>query len=66
MGMGRLVLSRKVEQEIFIGADVRIKVVGIRGNKVKLGIAAPLSHDIRRAEVQPDPERQREQQPRTT
>jgi len=66
MDMGRLVLSRKIEQEIVIGGNVRIKVLGIHGNKVRLGIDAPLTQAIRRAEAPADPERQRqlEQQPR--
>ena len=36
-----LVLSRNTEQTIMIGDDIEIKVVEIRGGKVKLGITAP-------------------------
>lgn len=46
-----LVLSRKIEQEIIIGDNVSIKVLGVAGNKVRLGISAPGSISIRRAEI---------------
>ena len=43
-----LVLTRKTNQSIAIGEDVRIVVVGIQGDKVKLGIVAPPERTIRR------------------
>jgi carbon storage regulator CsrA len=46
-----LVLSRKQNEEILIGKNVCIKVVGIFGNKVRLGISAPTQVTIRRAEL---------------
>jgi carbon storage regulator len=46
-----LVLSRKQNEEILIGDNVCIKVVGIFGNKVRLGISAPTQVAIRRAEL---------------
>ena len=36
-----LVLSRRVGEEIVIGGDIRISVVAIRGQQVRLGITAP-------------------------
>jgi carbon storage regulator len=36
-----LVLSRKLNESIMIGNDIRITVVGLRGNQVRLGIEAP-------------------------
>lgn len=47
-----LVLSRKTNQEILIGPDVRLVVVGVQGNRVRLGICAPDDVTIRRAEVE--------------
>jgi carbon storage regulator len=36
-----LVLTRKVDQSIMIGDHVRVVVVDVRGDQVKLGIEAP-------------------------
>lgn len=46
-----LVLSRTRDESIVIGDDVMITVVEIRGDKVKLGISAPLSVSVHRLEV---------------
>lgn len=46
-----LVLSRNTEQTIMIGGDIEIKVVEIRGEKVKLGITAPRNVSVHRREV---------------
>lgn len=46
-----LVLSRKQNDEIFIGDSVCIKVLSVFGNKVRLGISAPADVAIRRAEL---------------
>jgi len=61
MDIGRLVLQRKIKQAIFIGDGVRVTVVAVEGTKVKLGIDAPKSVPIRRAETVD----RGEQQPRT-
>ncbi len=44
-----LVLTRKIDQSIAIGDDVRIVVVGIERDTVKLGIVAPPELAIRRS-----------------
>jgi carbon storage regulator len=46
-----LVLSRKVGEEIVIGDSVRVLVVEIRGNRVRLGVAAPDNVAVDRQEV---------------
>ena len=46
-----LVLSRKQSQSIYINGDIRITVVSIRGNQVRLGIEAPESVAIFREEL---------------
>ena len=46
-----LVLSRKADQSIHIGDEIRITVVRIRGNRVKLGIEAPGEVSVLRGEV---------------
>lgn len=49
-----LVVTRKVNQAIAIGDDVRVIVVGVEGSKVKLGIVAPPDRSIRRVNAQDD------------
>lgn len=46
-----LVLTRKKNEVIIIGDDVRITVVDIRGDKVRIGIEAPRDVDVHREEV---------------
>lgn len=46
-----LVLSRKKSERIQIGDDVVIEVCEIRPNAVRLGITAPRSVKVLRAEV---------------
>lgn len=46
-----LVLSRKKNEDIKIGDQVRIVVVEIRGDKVRLGIEAPDDVSVHRGEV---------------
>ena len=48
-----LVLTRKLGEEILIGDNIRITVARINGNRVALGIDAPDSVRIVRAELQP-------------
>jgi carbon storage regulator len=46
-----LVLSRRVGEVIVIGGMVRVKVVELRGNKVRLAIDAPREVAVDREEV---------------
>ena len=46
-----LVLSRGIEQTIMIGDHIEVKVVEIRGGKVKLGITAPRNVSVHRREI---------------
>jgi carbon storage regulator len=46
-----LVLSRKRNEVIVIDGNIRITVVGIRGNQVRLGIEAPGSVGVFREEL---------------
>ncbi len=49
-----LVLSRRAEEAIAIGEDIRVRVLGIRAGKVKLGIDAPAELHILREELRQD------------
>ncbi|MEQ1905061.1 MAG: carbon storage regulator [Pirellulaceae bacterium] len=46
-----LVLSRKIQQEIVIGENVRITVLQIKGNTVRIGIDAPREVRVVRGEL---------------
>jgi carbon storage regulator len=46
-----LVLTRKVGEEIVIGDNIRLAVVAIGGNKVRIGISAPKEFVVDRQEV---------------
>jgi carbon storage regulator len=46
-----LVLSRQKDESIVIGDDIEITIVDIRGDKVRLGIAAPSEIPVHRKEV---------------
>lgn len=48
-----LVLSRKPDSSIHIGADIRVTILGIRGNQVKVGVEAPAAVPVWRDEVLP-------------
>jgi carbon storage regulator len=46
-----LVLSRRPSEEIVIGGNVRVTVLSVEGNRVRLGIVAPQSVSVDRREV---------------
>ena len=46
-----LVLSRRRDESIVIGDNIVITVVDIRGDKVRLGIEAPVQIPVHRKEV---------------
>ena len=46
-----LCLSRKVGEQIQIGDNVTVTVIEIRGDKVRLGVEAPLETAVDRMEI---------------
>ena len=50
-GVLMLVLSRRPGQEIVIDGDIRLIIVAVNGNQVRIGIAAPLTVVVDRLEV---------------
>ncbi len=46
-----LVLTRKVDQPVLINDNIEIRVLEIRGNRVRLGIVAPPEVSIKRRET---------------
>ena len=48
-----LVLTRKRGEEIVIGDNIRLTVVAVSGNQVRLGVTAPPDVSVRREELRP-------------
>ena len=46
-----LVLTRKTNQSIMIGDDVEVTVLGVYGDRVRLGIQAPSDVPVHRTEI---------------
>lgn len=46
-----LVLSRQRDESIIIGDNIKVTIVDIRGDKVRLGIEAPSNIAVHRQEV---------------
>jgi carbon storage regulator len=46
-----LVLSRHIGEEIVIDGNIRVKVIAIRGDRVRIGIVAPSDVTVDRQEV---------------
>lgn len=46
-----LILSRRSGESITIGDDITVTIVGISGNQVRLGIAAPRDVRVLREEI---------------
>ena len=46
-----LVLSRQLDESIMIGDNIVVRIVDVRGDKVRLGISAPPSVPIHRQEI---------------
>jgi carbon storage regulator len=46
-----LVLTRCLGEEIVIGGNIHVQVVGIHGNRIRLGIQAPDAVTVDRREI---------------
>jgi carbon storage regulator CsrA len=46
-----LVLSRKLDEEIVIAGDIRVRVLELRRGRVRLGVCAPRNVTVDRAEI---------------
>ncbi|ENJ7584991.1 carbon storage regulator CsrA [Providencia rettgeri] len=46
-----LILTRRVSEEIMIGDDIKIKILGVKGNQVRIGVAAPEDVSVHREEI---------------
>ncbi len=46
-----LILTRRISESIIIGDDVKITVLGVKGNQVRIGIDAPKDVSVHRKEI---------------
>jgi carbon storage regulator CsrA len=56
-----LVLTRKVNESLVIGDDIKITIVGMNGYKVCIGITAPKYVSVHREEVYNDIQAEKKQ-----
>ncbi len=54
-----LILTRRVAETLIVGDDVRVTVLAVKGNQVRIGIDAPMDVDVHREEIYQRIERER-------
>jgi len=50
-GKDMLILSRRVGESLIIDQDVKVHVLGVSGNQIRIGIEAPKEVTVHRDEV---------------
>ena len=46
-----LILTRRIRESVIIGDNVKVTVLGVKGNQVRLGVDAPKSVSVHREEI---------------
>ena len=46
-----LILTRRIGESIIINDDIKVQVLGVTGNQVKIGVDAPKTVEIHREEI---------------
>jgi carbon storage regulator len=46
-----LILTRRVGEAVIIDGDIKVVVMGVKGNQVRVGVSAPTEVEVHREEV---------------
>lgn len=46
-----MILTRRLGETLIIGDDVKVTVLGVKGNQVRLGVNAPKEISVHREEI---------------
>jgi len=46
-----LILTRRINETLMVGDDVKVTVLGINGNQVRIGVQAPRHIPVHRQEI---------------
>ncbi|MBT8506563.1 carbon storage regulator [Coxiella-like endosymbiont of Rhipicephalus sanguineus] len=46
-----LILTRRISESVIIGDDVKMTILGVKGNQVRIGIEAPKEVSVHREEI---------------
>lgn len=49
--MGMLILTRKPTEVVVVGDDIKVTILGVKGNQVRIGIDAPKDISVHREEI---------------
>ena len=60
-----LILTRRISESIIIGDDVKLTVLGVKGNQVRIGIDAPKDVSVHREEIYNRIKQEKDGQPTT-
>lgn len=51
-----LILTRRIGESLLVGDDIKVTVLGVKGNHVRLGIDAPCDISVDREEIRNKPD----------
>jgi carbon storage regulator len=57
-----LILTRRVGETLMIGDEVKVTVLGVKGNQVRIGVDAPRDVTVHREEVYNRIKKEKEQE----